>query len=228
MVSELPCLTAWSDAFVENVLNVSRGTQHTLFIVEDSDHMTVNDGTRLVRIDDNVRFEDCTRWEELSAMLGMVTAISKAAVITPHVRFLNQMESGCDLGTVDSTFVKLLPRLAVTSLANNQAPLCRQIRIIAEELLHTNHHHNPSTSTVIVLLVASIATDGDVLEALTMLSGLPVQVIVRIYGNANGPGSYLYEYWQDVAMSVDLDIQVMGTLSTEAQRLVAARAITQS
>ena len=107
------------------------------------------------------------------------------------------------------------------SLASNEAPLCRQIGMVAEELLQSNYYNNPSSSTVIVLLLGSIPTDGDVMEALSLLSGLSVQVLVRIYGNANGQGSPLYEYWQDVAMNVDIDIQVMGTLSTEAHRLVA-------
>ena len=224
MANDLLCLTAWSELLTENVLKATSSMRDTLFVVEDTVEMTVNDGTRLIRIEDNVRFEDCSRWEELSAMLGMVAALSKAAGTTPQVRFLNNItESGFNLGTEDSTYVKLLPRLAVIPLTSNNAPLCRQIGTIAEELLQSNNnnHSSPSSSsTTIVLLVARIPTDGDVLEALALLSNLPVQVLVRIYGHANGPGSHLYEYWQDVAMNVDIDVQVMGTLSTEAQRLV--------
>ena len=153
MASELPCLTEWSERFEENVVKAFHGGPQTLFLVEDSEQMTVNDGTRLVHIDGNVRFEECTRWEEVSAMLGMVTAVSKAAAgTTPNVRFLNQLESaGYNLGTEDTTYVKLLPRLAVMSLASNEAPLCRQIGMVAEELLQSNYYNNPSSSTVIVL-----------------------------------------------------------------------------
>ena len=220
MANDLLCLTAWSELLTDNVLKATSSMRDTLFVVEDTVEMTVNDGTRLIRIEDNVRFEDCSRWEELSAMLGMVTALSKAACTTPQLRFLNTTSvTGTYLGTEDSTYVKLLPRLAVIPLTSNNAPLCRQIGTIAEELLQSNNN-NHSSSTTIVLLVGSIPTDGDVLEALALLSNLPVQVLIRIYGHANGPGSHLYEYWQYVAMNVDIDVQVMGTLSTEAQRLV--------
>lgn len=56
------------------------------------------------------------------------------------------------------------------------------------------------------------STDGNIIDVLKLLEGLPLQIIIRMCTDEN----HIIEYWQNINAQLDLDIDVLGQVKTEA------------
>ena len=94
-----------------------------------------------------------------------------------------------------------------------QTPLCRQIRLVIdniqkiENLLILNKQ-----IAIFIIMTDGVSTDGNVIETLKPLEGLPIRIIIRICTSDRA----VAEYWHDINSKLDIDILVLDGIEETA------------
>jgi len=84
-------------------------------------------------------------------------------------------------------------------------PVCRQIAEVTERLQGMETSLRASGQLAVLLIITDgESTDGNVVEQLSPLEGLPLKVVVRLCTDE----PEVSEYWHTINASLDLDIQV--------------------
>ena len=72
--------------------------------------------------------------------------------------------------------------------------------------------HATNKIAVLIIMTDCESTDGNLIDVLRRLEGLPLQIIIRICSDE----SHITEYWQNINAQLDLDIDVLGQVKSEA------------
>lgn len=97
-----------------------------------------------------------------------------------------------------------------------ETPICKQIKAVVEQVKAIEAELLSTGSIVLlVILTDGISTDGNIVDALRALEGLPVQIIVRVSSDE----SDTIEYWHDVNANIDIDTVVLDELECEGTQI---------
>ena len=164
-----------------------------------------------------VRFEECSRFDEAVSTAGMIATVSDAADTPAEIRLINNKaaQQPRTVGCGKDGGVNLSAVMAQLDIEPSSAktPICRQLREISEQLRRFDAKNRKVA--MLILLVDGTATDGDVMDMLKPLEGLPLQIIVRIYTDERD----VVDYWHHVGACVDLDVKILGNAMQESKRV---------
>ena len=147
----------------------------------------------------------------------MIATVSDAADTPAEIRLINNKAAtqprlvGCgkDGG---ANLSAVMAQLDIEP-SSAKTPICRQLRDISEQLRRLDASNRKVA--MLILLVDGTATDGDVIDILKPLEGLPLHVVVRVYTDERD----VVDYWHHVGACVDLDIKILGNVIHEAKRV---------
>lgn len=94
-----------------------------------------------------------------------------------------------------------------------KTPLCKQLSDIVDQLRDLEDELRAADKIALLLIMTDCeSSDGNIIDVLKLLEGLPLQIIIRICSDERE----ITEYWQNINAQLDLDIYVLGQIKTEA------------
>lgn len=152
------------------------------FVLDDSGSMQTNDGHILVAgtMPFTQRFVKCSRWKELIESVKFHAKLADAIQVDTEFSFLNSASPftvGNDSSSKCSPGSKLSQAndIIKSAEAGGGTPLCKQINEIEKNIRSNLSNINIAKQCAsITIMTDGEATDGDLLQALQKLKGLPV------------------------------------------------------
>eukprot|EP00596_Hydrurales_sp_CCMP1899_P003597 CAMPEP_0119035502 /NCGR_PEP_ID=MMETSP1177-20130426/2566_1 /TAXON_ID=2985 /ORGANISM="Ochromonas sp, Strain CCMP1899" /LENGTH=804 /DNA_ID=CAMNT_0006993873 /DNA_START=237 /DNA_END=2651 /DNA_ORIENTATION=- len=172
------------------------------------------DGHRLTNQGGVESYQVCTRWEEVTESVRIIASLAEAAETPVEVRLLNNADPltlGIHGGESDESLSILQTQLAVTPIG--KTPICKQIQAVHKKIISMeNELRSRKKVALLIIMTDGESTDGDIIDYLKLLVGLPVQIIVRICTDEKD----VADYWQQVNAKLDLDLYVLDEMHAEA------------
>lgn len=159
-------------------------------------------------------YQECSRWEEISGAVKTIACLADAAEAPTEIRLLNKAEPvvvGLGNKGDRNALSNVISQLSIDP--GGQTPICRQLSDIIEQLRDMEDELRATNKIAVLIIMTDCeSTDGNIIDVLKRLEGLPLQIIIRICSDE----SHITEYWQNINAQLDLDIDVLGQVKTEA------------
>lgn len=152
---------------------------------------------------------------ELSASLRFHITLARVAHGTAEFRFLNSSKpiiigEGPDIDHF-AEHQKLQSKLFDSP--SGGTPLCRHIREVLCEIKAIEPTlRSQGLKVCLVIATDGESTDGDVMDAMRPLVGLPVWVVIRLCTSDDR----VVKYWNRIDSELELDLDVLDDLRSEA------------
>ena len=141
-------------------------------------------------------------------------SLADAAEAPTEIRLLNKAEPlvvGLGSKGDKSDLTNAMAQLSIDP--TGQTPLCRQLSDVIEQLRDLEPELRATNKIALLLIMTDCeSSDGNIIDVLKLLEGLPLQIIIRICSDERE----ITEYWQNINAQLDLDISVLGQVKTEA------------
>lgn len=141
-------------------------------------------------------------------------SLADAAEAPTEIRLLNKAEPlvvGLGSKGDKSDLTNAMAQLSIDP--TGQTPLCRQLSDVIEQLRDLERELRATNKIALLLIMTDCeSSDGNIIDVLKLLEGLPLQIIIRICSDERE----ITEYWQNINAQLDLDISVLGQVKTEA------------
>jgi hypothetical protein len=159
-------------------------------------------------------YQECSRWEEISGAVKTIACLADAAEAPTEVRLLNKSEPlvvGLGCKGDRNALANVISQLSIDP--GGQTPICKQLLDIIEQLRDMESELRATNKIAVLIIMTDCeSTDGNIIDVLRLLEGLPLQIIIRMCTDENN----IIEYWQNINAQLDLDIDVLGQVKTEA------------
>ena len=143
-----------------------------------------------------------------------IVSLADAAEAPTEIRLLNKAEPlvvGLGSKGDKSDLTNAMAQLSIDP--TGQTPLCRQLSDVIEQLRDLEPELRATNKIALLLIMTDCeSSDGNIIDVLKLLEGLPLQIIIRICSDERE----ITEYWQNINAQLDLDISVLGQVKTEA------------
>lgn len=143
----------------------------------------------------------------------LLASVAEASESPTEIRLLNKEPLVVGLGSRNkvSNFSKVMAQLA--SDPSGQTPICKPLYEISEQLRNMENELRASNKKALLIIMTDCeSSDGDIVDVLKPLEGLPLQIIIRICSHEKE----ITEYWQNINAQLDLDIYVLREIKSEA------------
>lgn len=187
------------------------------FMIADTCLSMLNgDGHKLDTTDGITTSENCTRWEEVSQCVRAIATLANAIGSPTEFHLLDNylpvvMGVSNDEG---AGFDLIMTQLEAGPIG--QTPICvqmfyiiRLLKSMAKDLIAQGK------IALIVILTDRLSCDGDLVETMKGLEGIPVKVIVRLCSVERDA----IKYWQSIDAQIDVDILLLNDTGTEASNI---------
>lgn len=143
----------------------------------------------------------------------LLASLAEAAETPTEIRLLNKEPLVVGLGSRNkiSNYSKVMAQLACSP--SGQSPICRQLYEISEQLRNMENELRASNKKALLIIMTDCeSSDGDIVDVLKPLEGLPLQIIIRICSHEKE----IIEHWQHINAQLDLEIYVLQNIKAEA------------
>ena len=184
-----------------------RTANYRFTIIDNSRSMLKLDGHVLKTDSHGVStFEQCSRWDEVQGSMREMLRLADAAGCPMEVRLLNKQPAPATVGQARDGGASLAAAEELLKIEpSGLTPICRQIAEVTERLTGMEIALRASGQLAVLLIITDgESTDGNVVEMLTPLEGLPLKVVVRLCTDE----PEVSEYWHTINAALDLDIKV--------------------
>lgn len=107
--------------------------------------------------------------------------------------------------------------LQLSAEPSGQTPLCAQLSDVITQVRNMSDQLRMINKiAVMIIMTDGGATDGDIVDILKPLEGLPLKIIVRIYTDEVD----VIEYWSHINSQLDIEIYVLDSLEGEATTVI--------
>ena len=69
---------------------------------------------------------------------------------------------------------------------------------------------------VLIITIGCESTEGNIVEVLKVLDGLPIKIVIRICSEQ----SQTVDHWHSISAQLDLDVDIIGHVKTEATLMI--------
>ena len=175
--------------------------------------MLTRDGLKLVDQEQGPVLVPCTRWDEVTISVNAIARLATCGETPTEIRLLNNKTTAPIV--VGQAHDNQLPAVIslLSSKPNGLTPICMQLCEVAEQLrcLSPMLKDNDRIALICIMMDGE-GTDGDIVDILKPLEGLPLQVIIRVCTLEQT----VIDYWQNINAQLDIDIHVLQSISAEA------------
>jgi hypothetical protein len=144
----------------------------------------------------------------------MIASLADAAETPTEIRMLNKAEPlvvGLGSRVSKSDLAEVMIQLSIEP--SGQTPICKQLCDIIEQLRSMESELRATNKIALLIIMTDCdSSDGDIIDVLKPLEGLPLQIIIRMCSDERE----ITEYWQHINAQLDLDIYVLGEVKAEA------------
>jgi hypothetical protein len=96
---------------------------------------------------------------------------------------------------------------------NGLTPICAHLCEVADQLRALSPVlQNDDQIALLIIMTDGESTDGDIVDILKPLEGLPLHVIVRVCTHEQE----VIDYWQNINAQLDMEVHVLQDVTTEA------------
>ena len=153
----------------------------------------------------------CSRWEEAIESVQTIADMADAASTPLEIRFVNGFEPLIVGDATIGSNAVLVGQLSTEPSGLN--PICKQIRGIARRLKEMEIDLRDSGKIALLIICSDgESTDGNIVDVLRPLEGMPLQIIVRLCAH----GKEVDDYWKNITAQLNLDIFVLNRQKDEA------------
>lgn len=188
-------------------------------IIDDSGSMAAKDGHRR-RVKDNgkIKYDTCSRWEELADVVKFQAGLSEAAGAYTEFRLLNSgdpvvvgLEPDPNILIADDLYNRL-----ITTVPTGGTPLCRHVAAVARQIRKMEPALKASGQKAsLIICTDGEPSDGDVAEALGLLYEMPVWVVICLCTDDQA----IVNYWNNIDRNLELDLEILDDFISEAKEI---------
>ncbi|CAB9513401.1 expressed unknown protein [Seminavis robusta] len=226
----------YSRGLAESLTMTKAAFGQRIWIIDNSGSMNHPDGHRIVPTlkKGDVKMVPCSRWEEIQECVKYHIAMAGAIEASTYFRLLNN--PGARVGPQQFSVADSSERImddvreaqniirnekphGCTPLTSHILEIHREIKALAPELRQNGQR------VTIVIATDGLPTDqrghgGDTMknefvEALRMLEGLPVWVVIRLCTDEDK----VVEFYNDLDVILELSVEVLDDFTAEAQEV---------
>jgi hypothetical protein len=143
----------------------------------------------------------------------LLASLAEAAETPTEIRLLNKEPLVVGIGSRNkiSNLSKLMTQLECDP--SGQTPICKHLYEISEQLRNMENELRASNKKALLIIMTDCeSSDGDIVDVLKPLEGLPLQIIIRICSHEKE----IIEHWQHINAQLDLEIYVLREVKAEA------------
>ena len=183
----------WPSGFAQLVRETRKQVAFRFVVVDNSRSMLKHDGHRIVYDRYSMPFvEECSRYDEVAESTRVIATLAEAASLPTEVRLLNKTDPvivGVGRGN-SSNLSRVMTQL--NQEPSGTTPMCRQLHDIIASL-HSMERDLRSTNKIALLIIMTDceSTDGNIVDVLKPLEGMPLQIIIRMCTDERA----VTEYW---------------------------------
>ena len=196
-------------------------TAFRFVILDNSKSMLKRDGHVIVYDRNGVpRVEESTRWDEVCSATRVIANLADLASLPTEIRLLNRSEpvvvgiSGSSSSSSSSSGGNLHRVLNhLNHEPSGTTPMCKQLLDVIEQLRCMEYELKASGKVAqLIIMTDCESTDGNLVDVLKPLEGMPLQIIIRMCTDQRS----VLEYWHNINAQLDLDIHVLDHCDVEA------------
>ena len=219
-LEQLVVANKWPAGFAKTILDSKESVAFRFVVVDNSRSMLKRDGHRLVSDrSGSAKFEECSRWEEVTSSMGVIVSHADAAGTPMEIRLLNKAQPVIVGQTANAGGANLeAVRAMLATEPSGLTPVCKQIREVIDRIRSMEAELTASNKIALLIIITDgESTDGNVSDMLKPLEGLPLQIIIRMCTDE----MEVSEYWHNINASLDLDMRVLDDVEAEAVEVVS-------
>ena len=207
----------WPAGLSKAIIQSRSKTAFRFVILDNSKSMCKRDGHVIVYDRKGVpRVEESTRWDEVVASTRVIANLADLASLPTEIRLLNRSEpvvigASSSSSSSSSGLVRVLNNL--NHEPSGTTPMCKQLLDVIEQLQCMEYELKASGKVAqLIIMTDCETTDGNLVDVLKPLEGMPLQIIIRMCTDERS----VTEYWHNINAQLDLDIYVLDHCDVEA------------
>ena len=162
------------------------------------------------------RYAPCTRWDEVTHSVKVISDIASAAETPTEIRLLNNAEPVVVGSSTDNTLNRITLSAILCKKPQGLTPICMQLCAIVEQLKRLESILKYSDKVILLIIMTDgESTDGDIIDILKPLEGIPIQIIIRVCTAERE----ISEYWHNINAQLDIEIHVLHDIFAEAMEV---------
>lgn len=184
------------------------------FVIVDNSRFEFNeDGHNTMITDDLTTSQTCTPWEEVSACVRAIAAVANVIEAPTEFRLIdsNQVIIVGQSNDKGASLAIITSQLDVEPI--EQTPICKQMSDVVSQLKVMAEYLNANGKVALITIFSNgLSSDGDLVEVMKPLEGMPVKIIVRICTVVRD----VINFWQSINAQIEIDCFLLYDARTEA------------